>query len=222
MRVFINDIAVRILRPTELVELGVDVERIRYDDFDVSIRGDVYVEGLKQKDLRKILMEMEDAKHVDVKSLILRLRKDVDPASAILKKDFKLIEAGGGLVERGNETLYIYRLGRWDLPKGKLEKGETIEEGALREIHEECNVEASITNHVGNTYHVHKRKGRYVFKRTFWYKMQVIGNPELIPQVKEGIEDVRWMTEQEAKNLVYDSTYVSLRGLLDTYFSRKK
>ena len=152
--------------------------------------------------------------------LYLVLKKEVAPVEAILKKKFVLIEAAGGIVEKGKKALYIHRLGYWDLPKGKLEKGETIEEGALREVFEECNVEAEVVQHLVNTYHIYKYKKRYVLKRTYWYQMKVIGEPELKPQTEEAIDDVQWFSKKKAKSLVYPNTYRSLKELLDVYWDK--
>ncbi len=107
---------------------------------------------------------------------------------------FKKIEAAGGLVQNDRgESLMIFRNEKWDLPKGKLEKGETIEEGALREVEEECGVEdLRLGNHIVDTYHVYPYKGNEVLKRTYWYEMQS-NQLEFVPQEEEGITRVLWM-----------------------------
>ena len=74
------------------------------------------------------------------------------------KEQFKTIEAAGGLVKKGDKTLLIYRLKKWDLPKGKLEKGETIPEGALREVEEECGIKVSLGQKICTTRHTYSMK----------------------------------------------------------------
>ena len=90
------------------------------------------------------------------------------------KSIYKIIEAAGGLVfNESGKALLIHRLGYWDLPKGKLEKGETIEEGALREVEEETGLQGgSIVKKLHESYHTyHSRKGKRILKKTYWYQM---------------------------------------------------
>lgn len=217
MRLFIKDIKVDIISSTEAVKLKKNVKSLSYGDFDLNTTGNVYIGDLKQKELRKLLTILVDNKSA-VKSLVLKLRKEIEPIQAVIKDKFKLIEAAGGIVEKEADALYIHRLGKWDLPKGKLEKGETIEEGALREVYEECNVEATIQSHLMDTFHIHKYKGKYRLKKTYWYLMKVVGNPELKPQLEEAIDEVCWKSTEEAKLEVYPDTYKSLRELMKLYF----
>ncbi len=217
MRLFIKDIKVDIIQPDDEVKLKKGVKKFFYGDFDLKSKGHFYLEDLKQNELRKILIILLD-NDSDVKSIVLRLRKNLEPIEVITKEKFKLIEAGGGIVEKNETALYIHRLGKWDLPKGKIEKGETIEQGALREVYEECNVEAKITKHLMNTFHIHKYKEKYRLKKTYWYLMEVVGNPVLEPQLEEFIDEVCWKSKKEAKNIVYPDTYKSLRKLLNLYF----
>ncbi len=109
---------------------------------------------------------------------------------------YKIVEAAGGLVQNADgEVLFIYRRGFWDLPKGKIDKGETIPEAALREVEEETgvgNLELGPELMVG--YHTYKEPdGRRVMKRTYWFLMKT-DDRELTPQAEEGIEAAVWMT----------------------------
>lgn len=120
-----------------------------------------------------------------------------------LKEDFfsiyKVLPAAGGVVQNeAEEILSIYRLGCWDLPKGKLEEGETLEENALREVQEETGVEQlALGDFLGHTYHTYtNKKGKRLLKDTAWYKM-TSNDQELTPQTEEGIEKVVWMPLQE-------------------------
>lgn len=221
MRLFIKDIKVDILKPSQELKLAKGLKKKSYGNFSLQTKGNVCIDDLKQKELRKLLKVLVD-NDSSVESLVLRLRKEVEPVQAITKEKFKLIEAGGGIVEKGKKALYIHRLGKWDIPKGKLEKNETIEEGALREVYEECNVKATIQQHLMDTYHIHKYKGKYRLKKTYWYLMEVVGNPKLKPQTEEGIDEVCWFSKKTARSLVYPDTYDSLKELLDIYFDNKK
>lgn len=135
-----------------------------------------------------------------------------------------LIEAAGGVVINvdGN-LLVIERLGVWDLPKGKLEKGETPQEGALREVEEECSISnLTISYQLPDTYHTYAHKGKTVLKRTFWFLMNYNEDEKLVPQTEEDITDVRFMNEDEIKNTVLKNTYSSLRPLFNAYLLRNK
>ena len=115
------------------------------------------------------------------------------------KSLFKIIKAAGGLVHDENgQILMIYRRKSMDLPKGKLEKGESKREGAIREVEEETGIKnITITNKLLNTFHTYKdRKDRRVLKKTFWYDMSTQNQPTK-PQIEEDIEEVLWVDPQK-------------------------
>ncbi len=106
---------------------------------------------------------------------------------------FQWVEAAGGLVENPKgEHLWIYRNGKWDLPKGKLERGESPAEGALREVEEECGVsDLTLGDHLIDTYHIYIIDGEWVLKKTHWYNMNSKAE-SLVAQTEEGITEVVW------------------------------
>ena len=109
-------------------------------------------------------------------------------------KSVTLIEAAGGLVKNENgEHLFIYRNDKWDLPKGKIEKGERVKDAAVREVEEECGIKVNkLEDKICKTYHVYIYKGEVVLKKTHWFNMLCKGQNKLKPQKEEGITDVRW------------------------------
>lgn len=111
-----------------------------------------------------------------------------------LLKKLPVVTAAGGLVFNDNrEILFIYRNKRWDLPKGKIEKGESMEEAAIREVMEETGVkDLEIIHFLRQTYHVFKRKDKYRLKVTNWFEMQTPYPGELTPEIGEGIKKVKW------------------------------
>ena len=121
------------------------------------------------------------------------------------KKKLKTIIAAGGIVKNNqNEILFIFRKGKWDLPKGKIEKNEKIDEGALREVIEETGIKkVKIDKFFDTTYHLIKSQKQYFLKETHWYKMKSNYSGKLKPQKSEGIRSVRWKKIKEAKNLLY-------------------
>jgi len=112
---------------------------------------------------------------------------------------YKLIKAAGGLVYNDtNQLLMIFRDGKWDLPKGKLEVGENIKQCAIREVKEECGVSGLIiTQQLQETYHTYEINGQKILKRTYWFEMKSSFKGNLTPQNKEGITVAVWVDEQD-------------------------
>jgi 8-oxo-dGTP pyrophosphatase MutT (NUDIX family) len=139
-------------------------------------------------------------------------------AKEYLKKVLKsiaLIDAAGGMVknEKG-EYLFIYRNDKWDLPKGKIEKGEKKREGAVREVEEECGITvSSIGERICKTYHTYTYRGEVVLKRTYWYRMSYKGVAKLKPQREEGITDVRWFRKGHIDAII-KNTFPSIMDVL--------
>ncbi|SDS62207.1 NUDIX domain-containing protein [Gramella sp. MAR_2010_147] len=137
----------------------------------------------------------------------------------LLLKKMKVITAAGGMVVNPKkEILFIYRNHRWDLPKGKTEKNETIEDSAIREVEEETGVEGlEITRFITRTYHVFKRKGKLRLKETYWYEMYTEYEGELIPEVKEGIKKAKWKNFKKSQKALKKS-YANIKMLFPEKF----
>ena len=131
------------------------------------------------------------------------------------KSMFRLIEAAGGLVENANgEFLFIFRNGKWDLPKGKIEKGEKVKEAAIREVEEECGIKGlTIVSELKPTYHTYYLEEKLVLKPTYWYKMMCSDVSNLVPQTEEGITDVRWIAKKDFK-MIKENTFPSILDVL--------
>ncbi len=131
------------------------------------------------------------------------------------QNNYKLIEAAGGVVKKGNAILAIYRLGKWDLPKGKMEKGESREESAIREVEEECGIsKLKIVRELPSIYHTYTLKDQRILKVTYWFEMSTTFSGKLVPQTEENITEVKWV---EDVNEILENTYPSIgemvRGL---------
>ena len=100
----------------------------------------------------------------------------------------------------------IFRNGKWDLPKGKLEVGENIKECAIREVQEECGVSGlSIINALQDTYHTYEINGKKILKRTYWFSMHTDFKGSLEPQIKEGITEVVWIDKEQVAEKLNNS-----------------
>ena len=132
-----------------------------------------------------------------------------------LKDIYDYIEAAGGLViNNKNEYLFIKRFGIWDLPKGKIEEGESPEKAAIREVEEETGIEnLRITGKLPASYHIYPWKNNHVLKKTLWFKMESNFNGEPVPQTKEDITEVAWLEPGKAKKAL-ESSYRSLKETL--------
>ncbi len=129
------------------------------------------------------------------------------------------ITAAGGIVENEDgKILFQYRRGKWDLPKGKLEEGETIEECAVREVEEETGLRNIILGElVGITHHFYTEKQKEIDKETYWYAMKANGEQQLVPQLQEDILELRWIHENELQEYLSD-TYPNIIEIVEKYF----
>lgn len=134
-----------------------------------------------------------------------------------LKSKIPVAKAGGGLVFNANgEVLFIFRNGKWDLPKGGIEKDETIEDAAIREVEEETGVSGlNITEKLQKTYHVFKRNGIFKLKITYWFKMKTNFSGVTCPQEKEGISKAVWLKPSEIEAAL-DNSYENIKLLFES------
>jgi ADP-ribose pyrophosphatase YjhB (NUDIX family) len=131
---------------------------------------------------------------------------------------FGFIDAAGGIVKNEkDQLLFIFRRGRWDLPKGKVALNETYKKAAVREVMEETGLQqCSVIQEVFPTYHIYYLKKKPVLKCTRWFEMISGSTEKLIPQAKEEITEVKWVGRSNLKNVI-GNTYASLRELISKY-----
>ena len=129
--------------------------------------------------------------------------------------NYKLIYAAGGVVKNSkNQILMIFKNGKWDLPKGKIENGEKIIDCALREVHEECGVsKLQIINQLQNTYHIYKINNHEVLKCTYWFSMFTNYNKKLFPQINEGITNCEWIGEERISEIL-EKSHANIKDFL--------
>jgi len=162
----------------------------------------IFIDELDSHTVKSMIHEMQLAKiHAGVfyHSNLEELRK------AFYKK-FTIIQAAGGLVlNEKKEILMIFRRGKWDLPKGKLDKGEKLEDCAVREVEEETGLQKiKLLSPLTITFHTYHEGTKYVLKESHWYNMKVSGDQKLVPQTEEDIHAIKWVTTKEAEKLFPD------------------
>jgi 8-oxo-dGTP pyrophosphatase MutT (NUDIX family) len=176
----------------------------------------------KETDFQLFLLESVDFKQLIVKYFQNKIQKaylyhpDEKEILKVLKTKIPVNKAGGGLVYNKNgEVLFIFRNGKWDLPKGGTNKGEEIEDTAMREVEEETGVNGlSISKKLQKTYHIFKRNGIYKLKVTHWFEMQSTYDGIPIGQAEEGIEKVEWKNPEQIKEALKNS-YENIKLLFE-------
>ncbi|HVS98850.1 MAG TPA: NUDIX domain-containing protein [Puia sp.] len=132
------------------------------------------------------------------------IHQDLDQLRKAVFKKFLLVKAGGGLVKNA-EGAYLFMLRRavWDLPKGKLDPGETIERCALREVEEETGLkDVRLDGPLLVTYHTYDENGKHILKETHWFRMSAADGSSLKPQQEEQITELRWVSPGDMKPLL--------------------
>ena len=224
MIVFINDRPIRLVGPKAAAQLT-NTANPAIVDYDQIV--DARLEALKAESLHGHLLVL-NATPATVSKLLALLQKtdvgallsvtlgclDKESCEDAIKKPFKVIKAAGGVVRKGDKQLLMFRRGVWDLPKGKLDDGESSRQGAAREVFEETGVRVLVGERICTTWHTYNLNGNRILKRTKWYQMSVVDDSRMAPQAEEGIEKVAWLDSRETK-LALAKSYSSIRYVID-------
>lgn len=176
-------------------------ESIIYADSQVSF----------EKVILKLIRETPENKNVTV------ICDSVKKVWKNFKSECKFIQAAGGIVQREDEFLFIERNNLWDIPKGKHEKGELIEETALREIEEECGINEMILKElICTTFHTYFFKNKWHLKETHWFHLSYSGNKQIVCQAEEGITDARWFKRSDFSE-IETKTYQSIQFVINRF-----
>ncbi len=137
-----------------------------------------------------------------------------------IKSQYKLLKAAGGIVKnKEDKILMMLRLKKWDLPKGKLDKGESSKTAAIREVEEECGVKAKLGKKICTTFHTYTYKNIDILKQTKWYAMDLLDDSNMKPQAEENIEKLEWMDKKQTNSALLNS-YSSIRYVLKKYYHK--
>ncbi len=222
MKLFVNDTPVEILDAQQFSDFSsfdrvVDARQVELteaklkDDVLVTYATDLYIKQCLDAFTKKRVKKLDS-----ITFLVDDRRAAIDG----VKQQFKIIEAAGGVVVKDRQLLLIFRMGKWDLPKGKLDRKEKPLVGGLREVEEECNVRVLGGPKICHTWHTYTRNKRKILKKTHWFAMECTDDSAMQGQADEGITEVRWMSYAEAQQALYNS-YVSIRYVLRRYFEQE-
>lgn len=176
----------------------------------------------KETDFQLFLLESVDIKQLIGKIFNNKIDKaylyhpDEKEIMKTLKSKIKVNKAGGGLVYNSkNQILFIFRNGKWDLPKGGIEKGEEIVDTAVREVEEETGVKnLTVVRKLQKTYHIFRHHDNYRLKTTHWFIMTTDYDGPLVPQTKEGIEKAIWLNADQVHEALANS-YENIKLLFE-------
>jgi hypothetical protein len=186
------------------------------DNEEINSLEGIIFKTKKLKGLRKLIFNCFSDTNINLPMYVIH--PNPEKAFSKIFKKHEFVEAAGGIVKKKNNYLFIKRNGFWDIPKGKLDENEDPELGAIREIEEECGIsEPSITNFNCITYHTYLYKGKPTIKKTYWYNLNYNGKEKLIPQLEEGITEVKWVSKKEINQIIMNS-YPSIKDVISNYF----
>ena len=221
MKIFINDIPVVVVPKDKLKEWDKYHTIKKGDNKMIShldLTGDILFVDLESNELKVFLVLMQDKKFEKATSVTFAV-DDYRAAKKLVKDQFTIVKAGGGLVTKGDDFLFIFRNKKWDLPKGKSEGNEKLKETAVREVQEECSIKVNLIRKIGVTWHTYTQNDKRILKRNKWYLMECVNDADMKPQTKENIEQVDWFGKAELPKLLKNS-YPSISEVFKLYSAR--
>jgi 8-oxo-dGTP pyrophosphatase MutT (NUDIX family) len=162
----------------------------------------------------QVINLLEKEMPADLLSITMATREKSEVEEKV-KGIFKVIKAAGGVVVKDGKWLFMYRRKKWDLPKGKLDKGENSKEAAVREIEEETGVKAVIRDKVCTTWHTYSLNNSRILKKTKWYVLDCTDDSSMRPQLDEQIEKLTWLTQVEGQAILVNS-FSSIRYVVES------
>ncbi len=218
MKIFVNDKPVELLSYEELdpaKSFDYTFSNLEELPLDIHWEEDILFREPSHDIIIRLLYLLRTRKMKELDSITL-VTKDKKALKDFIKSRFSIIKAAGGVVSKKDKVLMIFRLGKWDFPKGKFDKGETPEECAKREVEEETNIRVKLGPHICNTWHTYTQNRKSILKKTYWFAMDSVNDSSMKPQAEEGIDDIVWLSEADAKTALINS-YPSMRYLFKHY-----
>ena len=180
------------------------------------LRGHVLILNVTPVAVERLMALLNGTSPADLLSVTLSC-VDKKAAEERLKSLFKVVKAAGGVVTKNGKALLMFRRGKWDLPKGKLDEGEKSRRAAAREVEEETGVVADVGERICTTWHTYRQNGNRYLKRTKWYAMTCRDDSRMMPQTEEDIERLEWVDRRTAQTLLANS-FSSIRYVMETAY----
>jgi ADP-ribose pyrophosphatase YjhB (NUDIX family) len=221
MIIFINDIPVTILKTEEQPDPGRinnTIDAASESLTQAKFINHIWVKNASDKDFDFILGLLNSKVPLNVLSVIISVH-NIGSVKSFLKSRFKIVKAAGGLIRKKEKFLMIYRLKKWDLPKGKKEKGERYRQTAVREVEEECNISVKIGSKLCTTWHTYTMNKKAMLKKTRWYVMDSTDDSHMKPALVEDIEEARWMSPKEVYHAL-EHSYKSISHVFEKYYAK--
>lgn len=219
MNLFIND------TPVKFVKEDVPVNPSSFDCVVKSnliinlneLHGNVLIDDVEAPQVRQLITQLVEEPFGD-KKFVIRPHNYKEAKNDFMSL-FKVMNAAGGVVQKGEKYLMIYRLGKWDFPKGKLEKKESFKEAAVREVEEETGLKVLLGKKACTTWHTYTFRKKRILKCTKWYAMDCLDDSKMTPQVGESIEKVEWFNKGQVE-VALSNTYNSIRFVWESYLNK--
>lgn len=189
-----------------------------------------YIENgiLKENEKRYIYSNPSDfiitirafEKNLSINTLLIEAKDKTEEALSVIKSMYQYVSAAGGIVlNKNRELLFIHRFNKWDLPKGHVEEGESIDDAAIREVIEETAVESlKIESYIGSTFHIYFLFNTWCIKETHYFLMNTTSNAPLVPQLSEAIVAATWIKKEQVLETL-NKSYTSIKAFIIDNFT---
>jgi ADP-ribose pyrophosphatase YjhB (NUDIX family) len=221
MIIFVNDIPVKIFKPGEKPDSGRfnhAIDAAMEPITQAKLIHHVWVKNVGETHFETLLGFLNSKVPTSLIALMVTVQ-DYEVIKDYLKQKFKVVKAAGGVVRKKDKFLMIYRLKKWDLPKGKKEKGENYKQTAVREVEEECNISVKLGAKICTTWHTYTMNKRAMLKKTKWYVMDSVDDSRMKPATAEDIEETRWMSPKEVYHAL-EHSYKSINYVFERFYEK--
>jgi 8-oxo-(d)GTP phosphatase len=221
MIIFINDIPVKIFKAGEKPDPGRfnhTIDAATEPITQAMLIHHVWVKNVGEQHFDVLMGFLNSKVPTNLLTLMVSVQDD-QVIKDYLRSKFKVVKAAGGLVRKKDKFLMIYRLKKWDLPKGKKEKNEKYKQTAVREVEEECNISVKLGAKICTTWHTYTMNKRAMLKKTKWYLMDSVDDSRMRPEFTEDIEETRWMSPKEVYHAL-EHSYKSINYVFEQFYEK--
>lgn len=220
MVLFINDIPVKILEAGLLPDDGqynYTVDAAAEPITQAKLINHVWLQNVTAEDFDTLLGFLNSKVPTNILSVIIS--SSMPSVKKYLRRKFRIVTAAGGLIRKKEKFLMIYRMKKWDLPKGKRERNEKYKHTAIREVEEECNITVKLGGKICTTWHTYTMNKHAMLKKTKWFLMDAVDDAKMKPALEEDIEELRWMNQKEIYHAL-EHSYKSISYVFERYYRK--